>query len=230
MSVKIDIWSDIVCPFCYIGKRHMELALEGFEHRDDVEIVWHSFELDPTIEREATGTLVEKIASKYGISREQSEQSQRDVEARAAEVGLVFNWRGAKYGNTFDAHRLIHLAAAHGLATEAETRLMRAYFVEGVQIGDRTELQRLGEEIGLSADDVRTVLNSNDYEDAVHSDEAAAQQLGIGGVPFFVLDNKYGISGAQPVELFSQALEQAWNERGAAETGKSVAEGDSCTI
>ncbi|WP_312295738.1 DsbA family oxidoreductase, partial [Dermacoccus nishinomiyaensis] len=155
--MKIDIWSDIVCPFCYIGKRHLELALDGFEHADDVEIAWHSFELDPTIEAVPDTTLVEKIAAKYGMTPEQSERSQEDIAARAAEVGLEFNWREAKFGNTFDAHRLVHLAAQHGRATEAHERLMRAYFTEGVAVGDTTELQRLGEEIGLPADDVRRV-------------------------------------------------------------------------
>lgn len=208
--MKIDIWSDVVCPFCVIGKRHLELALENFEHADDVEIVWHSYELDPSIEREPGRTLVDTIATKYGISAEQSAVSQRDVAARAAAVGLTFNWQDAKYGNTFDAHRLIHLAAHHGLATVAETRLMHAYFTEGVSIGDVDELQRLGEEIGLPADDVRRVLAGDEFTQDVRADEAAARQIGITGVPFFVLDERLAVSGAQPVETFERALTQAW--------------------
>ena len=211
--MKIDIWSDIVCPFCVIGKRHLELALENFEHADDVEIVWHSYELDPSIEREPGRTLVDTIATKYGISAEQSAASQRDVAARAAAVGLTFNWQDAKYGNTFDAHRLIHLAAHHGLATAAETRLMHAYFTEGVSIGDVDELQRLGEEIGLPADDVRRVLAGDEFTQDVRADEAAARQIGITGVPFFVLDERLAVSGAQPVETFERALTQAWRAR-----------------
>lgn len=210
--MKIDIWSDIVCPFCYIGKRHLELALNGFEHAGDVEIVWHSFELDPTIEAVPEASLVEKIAQKYGLSREQSERSQMDVAARAAEVGLEFNWREAKFGNTFDAHRLVHLAAQHGLATQAHERLMRAYFTEGVAVGDARELQRLGAEIGLPADAVRDLLNGSRFADEVRADEEIARSVGISGVPFFALGEKYAISGAQPVELFSQALAQTWDE------------------
>lgn len=211
-DVKIDIWSDIVCPFCYIGKRHLELALDGFEHADDVEIVWHSYELDPTIEAVPDGTLVEKIAAKYGMTPEQSQRSQEDIAARAAEVGLEFNWREARFGNTFDAHRLVHLAAQHGRATEAHERLMRAYFTEGVAVGDTTELQRLGEELELPSDQVRALLAGTDFADDVRGDEEQARALGISGVPFFVLGEKYAISGAQPVELFEQALAQTWNE------------------
>lgn len=210
--MRIDIWSDIVCPFCLIGKRHLELALERFEHADDVEIVWHSFELDPNLEAVSDLSLVEKIAGKYGMSLAESQRSQENVAARAAEVGLQFNWQKARFGNTFDAHRLVHLAAAHGLATNAQERLMRAYFTEGVAVGDRAELQRLGEEIGLAADELRGVLAGDAYAEQVRADETAAAELGISGVPFFVLDGKYAISGAEPVELFEQALAQAWNE------------------
>lgn len=219
--MRIDIWSDIVCPFCYIGKRHFEQALETFEHADDVDVVWHSFELDPTTPREATAPLAQKIADKYGMTLAQSEQSQRDIAARAAEVGLEFNWREAKYGNTFDAHRLVHLAAKHGLATKAEDVLMHAYFTAGVQIGDPEQLQRLGEEIGLPADEVRSVLAGDEFGEAVRDDEQQARDLGITGVPFFVLDNTYAVSGAQPTELFSQALAQTWAERGSTSTSST---------
>lgn len=242
--MKIDIWSDIVCPFCYIGKRHLELALDGFEHADDVEIVWHSYELDPTIEAVPDGTLVEKIAAKYGMTPEQSQRSQEDIAARAAEVGLEFNWREAKFGNTFNAHRLVHLAAKHGRATEAHERLMRAYFTEGVAVGDVNELQRLGEELELPFDELRELLTGTDYATEVRADEEQARSLGISGVPFFVLGEKYAVSGAQPVELFEQALAQTWNElhgeAGAASTDSPKAqdahdhgpscEGDHCSV
>lgn len=211
--MRIDIWSDIVCPFCYIGKRHLELALEQFPHRDEVEIRWHSFELDPTIEAVSEQSLVEKIAGKYGLSVEQSVASQRDIEARAAQVGLTFNWQQARFGNTFDAHRFIHLAATHGLADAAHERLMRAYFTEGIAVGDRAQLQRLGEEIGLPAAEVAQLLNGDDFAAEVRADEARASTLGISGVPFFVFDDKFAVSGAQPVELFEKALNSAWSER-----------------
>lgn len=238
--MKIDIWSDIVCPFCTIGKRHLELALQQFEHRDDVNIVWHSFELDPTIEAEPTMSLVDKIAAKYGMSTEQSIASQQDIAARAAQVGLEFNWEQAKFGNTFDAHRLCHLAVKHGLGDEAQQKLMLAYFTQGRCIGNTDELRKLGAEIGLPNDEVDALLASDDYADAVRADEEQARAYGISSVPFFVFDNKYAVSGAQPVELFAQALEQAWQERqpafetltadqGGAASGPGC-EGDNCSI
>lgn len=212
MCVKIDIWSDIVCPFCYIGKRHLERALEGFAHRDDVDIVWHSFELDPQAPAELSEGLVDHIAAKYGISREQSQASQEQVAARAAEVGLEFAWREAKPGNTFDAHRLVHLAAQHGLADAAHERFMRAYFTQGLSVADHDTLVRLATEVGLDEAQVREVLAGSTYGDAVRADESQAQAYGITGVPLFVLADKYGISGAQPIEVFEQALDQVWSE------------------
>lgn len=206
--MKIDIWSDIV---------------------------WHSFELDPTIEAEPTMSLVDKIATKYGMSTEQSVASQEDVASRAAAVGLEFNWRDAKFGNTFDAHRLTHLAVKHGLGDQAQQKLMLAYFTEGRCIGNADELQKLGEEIGLPADEVHALLAGNDYADAVRADEALAQQYGISSVPFFVFDDKYAVSGAQPVELFAQALQQSWDERQPkfetlSATDAPSCDGDNCTI
>ena len=234
--MKIDIWSDIVCPFCTIGKRHLELALENFEHRDDVDITFHSFELDPSIEAEPTMNLVDKIAHKYGISTEQSEASQQDIANRAAQVGLTFNYRDAKFGNTFDAHRLTHLAVKHDLGLEAQQRLMLAYFTEGRNIARHDELQRIGEEIGLPADEVQDLLAGDAYAQEVRADEAAAGQLGISGVPFFIFDNKYAVSGAQPVELFEQALKQTWDEREPklvslnSDADAPACEGDNCAI
>lgn len=210
--MKIDIWSDIVCPFCYIGKRHLELALAKFPHRDDVQIVWHSFELDPSAPAELPEGLVEHIAHKYGMSEAQSIASQEDIAARAAAVGLDFEWRKAIPGNTFDAHRLVHLAATHGLADAAHERFMRAYFSEGRRVGDPDVLVDLATEIGLDEAEVREVLGGDRFAEDVRADEAQAQAYGISGVPFFVLDGLYGVSGAQPVELFDQALQQVWDE------------------
>lgn len=233
--MKIDIWSDIVCPFCYVGKRHLERALDGFAHRDDVEIVWHSYELDPTIEAVSDQSLVEKIAAKYGMTPEQSQASQEQIAERAAAVGLEFNWREARFGNTFDAHRLVHLAAAHGRQGEAEERLMRAYFTEGQAVGDHDTLRTLAGELDLPADEVDSLLAGQDYADAVRADEEKARLYGITGVPFFVIDEKYGISGAQPVELFEQALDQAWREANPltmvqGTDGAGACEGDHCSI
>lgn len=202
--MKIEIWSDIVCPFCLIGKRHLELALEQFEHRDAVEIIWRSFELDPTAPATAEGTLAEAIARKYGISLEQSEASQRDIAARAQAVGLTFNWQKAQYGNTFDAHRMIHLAAAHGKASEAQQAFKTAYFTDGKSVADSATIREIALELGLPAPEIEEVLTTDLYADAVRTDENQARNYGISGVPFFLIEGKWAINGAQPIDPHSQ--------------------------
>ncbi len=214
--MTIDIWSDVVCPFCYIGKRHLELALDEFPHAADVTINWHSFELDPQTKAQPGTDLIDMIAAKYGSTREQAIAQHEQMEAQAAAVGLDFNWRAATPGNTFDAHRLIQLADTLGLADAAEERFKKAYFSEGVNVEDHAELRRLAAEIGLPSQDVDRVLDSEEFAREVRSDEAAAQRLGVTGVPFFVVDNKYGISGAQPVDYFKAALDQVWQSEHAA--------------
>jgi predicted DsbA family dithiol-disulfide isomerase len=211
-AMKIEVWSDVVCPWCYVGKRRLEHALERFPHRDAVEVTWRSFELDPSAPAQRTESTIEHLANKYGISHQQAEAANQRVSGVAAQEGLAFRLDQAKSGNTFDAHRLIHLAAQHGLQDAAKERLMAAYFTEGEPIGDRETLVRLASEVGLDADEVRGVLESDAFADAVQSDESEARALGITGVPFFVLDRKYGISGAQPSDLILQALQQAWAE------------------
>ena len=232
--MKIDIWSDVVCPFCYIGKRRLEAALAEFPHRDDVEVAWHSFELDPTAEAAPAGSLPDRLAKKYGMSREQAVASQENLSANAATVGLDFQWGKAQPGNTFDAHRLIHLAGASGLADAAKERLLRAYFTEGRPIGDRATLVELATEVGLDPTVVRQVLESQDYAEAVRADEEQARAYGINGVPFFVLDGRYGISGAQPTEVFTEALTQAWTEAHPLQMATSATaegcEGDGCAV
>lgn len=208
--LSIDIWSDIVCPFCYIGKRELERALADFPQREQVDIRWHSFELDPSISADPGGTLVQAIAAKYGLDEAQAAASQEQIAARAASVGLEFNWRQARFGNTFDAHRLVHLAGKHGLADAAHERLMRAYFTEGQLVSDPAVLRRLGAEIGLPVDEVERLLDGHEYAYDVRADEARAGALGIRGVPFFVLGGQYGVSGAQPAAVLRAALEQAW--------------------
>ena len=232
-SMKVDIWSDVVCPFCYIGKRRLEEALEGFAHRDDVEVVWHSFQLDPGAPAIAEGRTVDRLAAKYGMTLEQAIAAQESLAANAATVGLEFNWQDTKSGNTLDAHRLIHFAASRGQADAMKERLLRAFFTEGEQIGDRDVLARLAAEVGLRADEVASVLELGRHTDDVQSDIAQAQAYGIRGVPFFVIDGKYGISGAQPTAVFAQALGQAWAEAHplqmvTADGGGGACEGDSC--
>ena len=224
--MEIDIWSDIVCPFCYVGKRRLEAALAGFEHADEVTVRWHSFELDRGAEPVSDAPLVDLVAGKYGISREQAVEQHRSLATAAASVGLEFNWEQARYGNTFDAHRVVHLAAEHGLADAAHERLMRAYFTDGLAVGERETLVRLAAEFGLDPEAVRAMLDSDDYGNHVRSDEATAKMLGIESVPFFVLDRRYGVSGAQPVEVFAEALRTAWEHRD--DTREPVAAGAGC--
>lgn len=208
----VEIWSDVVCPWCYIGKRRFEKALEQFPHRDAVDVVWRSFELDPNARRRVEGAVSERLAEKYGIALEQAEASHAHMTDVARGEGLDFRFDRAQSGNTFDAHRLIHLAAAHDLQDAMEERLMRAYFTEGLPIGERETLVALASEIGIDAGEARDMLKSNAYADAVRDDERRAASLGISGVPFVVLGEKYGVSGAQPSEIFQRALQQAWDE------------------
>ena len=211
-QLTVDIWSDVVCPWCYIGKRRFEAALEQFEHRDDVTVLWHSFELDPEAPPVAEGKSAERLAAKYGMTVEEAAGRQAEITTLAAQDGLTYDLAESRGGNTFDAHRLIHLAAEHRLGDAGMERLMRAYFSEREAIGDRETLQRLAVEAGLPAEAVREVLEGERYADAVRADERTATQIGIRGVPFFVLGRKYGVSGAQPAEVLLQALQQAWDE------------------
>jgi predicted DsbA family dithiol-disulfide isomerase len=210
--MQVEIWSDPVCPWCYLGKRRFERALESFGHRDEVTVVYRSFELDPSAPPGVTTPTVERLAGKYGMTADQAGEAQRQMEQRAAQDGLEFRMDGLRSGNTRDAHRLLHLAKAHGVQAELAERLHRAYFTEQASIFDHSSLTELAVEAGLDRDDVIRVLASQEYGDAVDTDEAMAQALGVNGVPLFVIDRRYGISGAQPPEVIAQVLDQAWAE------------------
>jgi predicted DsbA family dithiol-disulfide isomerase len=208
--VKVEIWSDVVCPWCYIGKRRFEAALRDFPH--PVEVTWKSFQLDPRATSAPAGGHAEHLAEKYGRSLEQAQQMVDSVTAAAAAEGLAYRLDIARSGNTFDAHRLLHLAKAAGVQDALKERLDRAYFTEGEPVDDPATLARLAVEVGLEADEVADVLATDRYADDVRADIDEAHALGISGVPFFVLDRRYGVSGAQPAELLRQALEQAHTE------------------
>ena len=210
--MKVEIWSDVVCPWCYIGKRRFESALAQFEHNAQVEVVWRSYELDPHAPRNLDESLYTILSQKYGTSVEQAKSMTQRLVDLGAQEGLDYNFEIARSGNTFDAHRLIHLAATHHLQGQMKERLMRAYFTEGQPIGDTEILVKLATEVGLDADKARSVLTGDAYADEVRADEKRARMFGIQGVPFFAIDEKYGISGAQPTEVFSEVLEQAWAE------------------
>ena len=212
MPLTVEIWSDVVCPWCYIGKRRFEAALEGFEHRDEVTVLWRSFELDPEAARETVGTATERLAGKYGMSIERAMELHAEMTERAAGEGLEYHLDKARGGNTFDAHRMIHLAATYGHQAAAKERLLRAYFTEAEDITVWDTLVRLMGEVGVDADEAREALRLDRFAEDVREDEALAVQLGIQGVPFFVFDRRYGISGAQPSELLLGALERTWDE------------------
>jgi predicted DsbA family dithiol-disulfide isomerase len=238
--MNVEIWSDVVCPWCYLGKRRFERALASFGHPDEVTVTYRSFELDPNAAAERTGTNAEHLAAKYGMTVAQAEQADRQMTERAAADGLEFRMDIIRGGNTFDAHRLLHLANDHGLQAEMKERLMRATFTEGLPIADRSTLVRLATEVGLPAAEVQAVLDGDGYADAVRADERQAARYGINGVPFFVADGKYAVNGAQPPEVLLQFLQRAYDEASkltpvtaaADGNGSSQAscEGDSCAV
>ncbi len=211
--VKVDIWSDIVCPWCAIGRARFESALAGFPHRDDVQVTWRSFELDPQAPRELAGDLGEHLAAKYGVNLENARGMHAQMARAAADEGLEFHFERARSGNTFDAHRLLHLALHSGGRGRQDTlkeRLFRAYLTDGEPIGDPAMLFRVATEVGLDAEAARAVLDGDRFADEVRTDELQAQRYGITAVPFFVIDERYGVSGAQPVPVLRQALDTAW--------------------
>lgn len=210
--MKVEIWSDIVCPWCYIGKVRFERALAAFPHRDEVEVAYRSFELDPSVPRGETRDVVSDLAAKKGVGEEQVRRLMTSVEGVAADDGLEYHLAEARSGNTVDAHRLVHLAADLGRGPAMLDRLYQAHFSELRSIFDAESLVELAAEAGVDAGEARRVLESDAYTDGVRDDEALARSLGITGVPFFVIDGTYGVSGAQPVEAFAGALEQAWAE------------------
>jgi predicted DsbA family dithiol-disulfide isomerase len=216
--VRVEIWSDVVCPWCYVGKRRFEAALARFEHRDEVEVEWKAFELDPTttslpqgeaVDPDAMATL---LSTKYGMGVEQAREMLTSMTATAAEEGLEYHLDRTVPANTFLAHQVIHLAAASGVQGAVKERLLRAHFTEGQAVGDPDVLVRLAAEAGLDADRVRSALAEGSEAAAVRAQQQEARALGATGVPFFVVDRRYGVSGAQPADAFLQVLQQAWSE------------------
>jgi predicted DsbA family dithiol-disulfide isomerase len=210
--MQVEIWSDVVCPWCYVGKRRFESALASFAHRGDVDVVYRSFELDPSAAPGVTTPTVELLAGKYGMSVAQAHDAQQQMERRAARDGLSFHMDGLRSGNTRDAHRLLQLARARGRQAELAERLHRAYFTDQISIFDHASLADLAAEVGLDRHEVTTVLSGDKYDDEVRADEETARSLGATGVPFFVIDRRYGISGAQPAQTITQVLERAWSD------------------
>jgi predicted DsbA family dithiol-disulfide isomerase len=236
--MNVEIWSDVVCPWCYIGKRRFERAVASFGHPGEVTVTYRSFELDPNAPAQRVGTQAEHLARKYGMTIAQAEQASQQMTERAAADGLEFRFDLIRGGNTFDAHRLLHLAKDHGLQPELKERLMRATFTEGLPIADKPILARLATEAGLPAEQVQAVLDGDAYADAVRSDEQQAARYGITGVPFFVADGKYAVSGAQPPEVLLELLRRAHDEASqltpvavpADGSSEASCDGDSCAV
>jgi predicted DsbA family dithiol-disulfide isomerase len=211
-GVRIEIWSDVVCPWCYIGKRRLETALARFPHRDEVEIVWRSYQLDPAAPTEPTETASEMLARKYRMTPAQAAEAQGRVSALAAEEGMRWRHEDSPHANTLDAHRLLHLAAEEGRQGELKEALLDAYFGQARNVADHAVLREVATGVGLDAARVDEVLAGREFEAEVEADVDQAAAYGASGVPFYVVDRKYGVSGAQPVEVFSQVLEKAWSD------------------
>lgn len=211
-KLRVDIWSDIVCPFCYIGKRKFESALGQFEHQDDLEIVWHSFQLFPNYQQQSDKDFYQILAEIKGQSRDWSVSFHNQLAEYAKEVGLEYNFEGIPFPNTFEAHRFTHLAKNEGLQAEAEERLFYAYFTQNRNIENADVLLEIAEEIGLDTVKVSSMLNSNLYTKEVKEDFAAAQTLGVRGVPHFLINDELAVAGAQAPEKFLEVLESGWRK------------------
>ncbi|QST00415.1 DsbA family oxidoreductase [Pontibacillus sp. ALD_SL1] len=222
--MRIEVWSDVVCPFCYIGKRRLEAALKEFEQADQVEIdiQFKSFELDPNAPVNSNQTTNEKLAEKYGKTLEEAKQMTANMTEQAAAVGLDFDFDRTIPTNTFDAHRLFQRASEKGNGNKVSEHLFQAYFEAGKHVGDRSILKEIALEAGLSEEDVKAAFTDEKYATAVRSDEQEAGQIGVQGVPFFVFNRKFAISGAQPKEVFLQGLQKAHEEEKQAPAFESI--------
>lgn len=211
-KMKVEIWSDIVCPFCYIGKRRFDKALAGFAGKDSVEVVYRSFQLDPEMKPVKGVSVNQYLAERKGIPTEQAKEMNNYVTGMAKEEGLVFDFDKAVITNTLQAHRLLQLAKTHGLQQAAKEKLMSAYFTEGKDVGDEAVLLELGVAVGLPADAIKAMFAGESFAEDVEMDQYMAQQLRIQGVPFFVFNNKYAVSGAQAQSVFTEVLEKTAGE------------------
>ena len=225
--MKVQIWSDIMCPFCYIGKKNFEAALDKLPFKDEVEVEWKSYQLDPELnETSGSKTINEYLAERKGMPIAQIEQMQMRIKDMGKQVGIGFNIENAVVANTFPAHKLLHFAAKSNKANDAEELLFHAYFIDGKNVANHEVLVNIAEELGLDTDQAQYVLNSDSFDYEVKQDILEARNIGVSGVPFFVLNDKYALSGAQPVDLFMEALTQTYNETNANDSS----EGNSCTI
>ncbi len=211
-SMKIEIWSDVACPWCFIGKRRFEAALAEFPHRESVEVQWRSYQLDPGLPEHYDGTELEYLSTRKGMAPQQVSQMFEHVAEQARGEGLEYRFDNVVVANSFTAHRLIHLAAAHGKQDPAKERLLSDHFEHGKDIGSQAYLTALGSDLEIPDAEVEALFTTDKYADDVRNDFEEGRALGINGVPFFVIDRKFGLSGAQPTETFTAALNQAWQD------------------
>lgn len=230
-KMKIEIWSDVLCPFCYIGKRNFEVALEQFSNIKHIEVIWKSYQLDPSIPQIVKEDYQEYLIKRKGMSAEQVSGMLGNITQSAKEIGLDYNFDKARIANSLNAHKLIQFAKTKGLGDQAEERLFLAFFTEGKNIADLNTLTQFGKEIGLDETEVKTAFTDEKYNTLVKQDIAEAQQIGVQGVPFFVLDRKYAVSGAQPSQAFSESLEKAFDEwrKLNPEIKLDITQGQNCT-
>lgn len=234
--MKIEVWSDIGCPWCYIGKHRLDTALSGFAHADEVEVIWRSYQLDPDAPRVSDLNLNQMLSKKHGLPPAQAVEMNDQMRQLGAKEGLTYRFDIARYGNSFDAHRLIHLARQHGLQSAMEDRLFAAHFGEGQALGDPDTLLALAVEAGLPEAEVRDLLAGDAFADQVRADTEEARRLNVRGVPFVVIDEKYALPGAQSVKVISDALQQAWTEAHPVKTlavaadADGYCEGDECKL
>ncbi len=211
-KMKVEVWSDVVCPFCYLGKNHYENALQKFADANNVELIWHSFQLYPGLHTDVKESSYEHIAKMKGISLEQSKRMHEGAVNMAAASGLHYRFDKTIVANSYNAHRLVQMAKQHGLANEAEELLFKAYLIEGKDLNDMATLTQIGKEAGLPENEVKTMLASNKFAAQVDADIAEAAQLRINGVPFFIFNRRYAVSGAQPVDTFLHTLQRSYEE------------------
>ncbi len=229
-QMKVEIWSDVVCPFCYMGKRKFEMALERFEHKDKIEVEWKSYILNPDMSKTEPVNTLDHLAERKGMAPAQVKDMFAQITRAGKEVGLEYNFDKSLSVNTFDAHRFLHYAKSQGKSNEAEETLFRAHFTDGLNVADHEVLATLGEEIGLDADAVRTTLKGNEFAEAVDTDIYESRQIGVRGVPFFVLNRKYAVSGAQEPAAFLEALNKSYSEWREQNPELEVIQGDSCSV
>lgn len=229
--MKVDIWSDIRCPFCYVGKKNFEKALDQFPNKDEIEVTWHSFQLDPDMKTQPAKNSLEYFSETKGVPAAQAKEMYAHVYKAGKDAGIEFNFDHQKVANSYRAHLLLQLAATKNLANETEEALFKAQLSDGKNIDDEATLVEIGQSVSLEVEEIKNALNADEFKHAVAHDVMLARQMGINAVPFFVINDKYGVSGAQPSPVFSEVLEKSWEEFSGGDRGlKIIHSGESCDV